>query len=108
MSSCLSSDKIIYKDVFEEELVTVSTRQIVGVLVLQIVHVLSSGDVIVYGKASNANDVLLKCPVQASPERLIFLCGNQQQSRIPSDISFSLDANKQQRQLIAELENKNR
>ncbi|KAL2097791.1 hypothetical protein ACEWY4_006998 [Coilia grayii] len=31
-----------------------------------------------------------------------------QPSRMPSDISFSLDANKQQRQLIAELENKNR
>ncbi|XP_048098889.1 dystrobrevin alpha isoform X9 [Alosa alosa] len=30
------------------------------------------------------------------------------QSRIPSDISFSLDAAKQQRQLIAELESKNR
>nr|XP_029498740.1 dystrobrevin alpha isoform X6 [Oncorhynchus nerka] len=32
----------------------------------------------------------------------------QQQQRVPNDISFSLDANKQQRQLIAELESKNR
>ncbi|XP_041698249.1 dystrobrevin alpha isoform X5 [Coregonus clupeaformis] len=32
----------------------------------------------------------------------------QQQQRVHSDISFSLDANKQQRQLIAELESKNR
>ncbi|KAM9427834.1 dystrobrevin alpha-like isoform 9-T12 [Salvelinus alpinus] len=31
-----------------------------------------------------------------------------QQQRVPNDISFSLDANKQQRQLIAELESKNR
>ncbi|KAM3866207.1 LOW QUALITY PROTEIN: dystrobrevin alpha [Diretmus argenteus] len=31
-----------------------------------------------------------------------------QQQRIPTDLSCSLDANKQQRQLIAELENKNR
>ncbi|MFT7800225.1 dystrobrevin alpha isoform X3 [Arapaima gigas] len=31
-----------------------------------------------------------------------------QQQRMASDIAFSLDANKQQRQLIAELENKNR
>uniref|UniRef100_A0A8C8FU90 Dystrobrevin n=1 Tax=Oncorhynchus tshawytscha TaxID=74940 RepID=A0A8C8FU90_ONCTS len=30
------------------------------------------------------------------------------QQRVPNDISFSLDANKQQRQLIAELESKNR
>ncbi|XP_055739507.1 dystrobrevin alpha isoform X7 [Salvelinus fontinalis] len=30
-----------------------------------------------------------------------------QQQRVPNDISFSLDANKQQRQLIAELESKN-
>uniref|UniRef100_A0A673X2K3 Dystrobrevin n=1 Tax=Salmo trutta TaxID=8032 RepID=A0A673X2K3_SALTR len=33
---------------------------------------------------------------------------DQQQQRVPNDISFSLDANKQQRQLIAELESKNR
>ncbi|XP_071217710.1 dystrobrevin alpha-like isoform X4 [Salvelinus alpinus] len=32
----------------------------------------------------------------------------QQQQRVPNDIFFSLDANKQQRQLIAELESKNR
>ncbi|XP_069477117.1 dystrobrevin alpha isoform X19 [Ambystoma mexicanum] len=32
----------------------------------------------------------------------------QTQQRGPSDISFTIDANKQQRQLIAELENKNR
>nr|XP_046215701.1 dystrobrevin alpha isoform X12 [Oncorhynchus gorbuscha] len=31
-----------------------------------------------------------------------------QQQRVPNDISFTLDANKQQRQLIAELESKNR
>ncbi|KAM6948711.1 dystrobrevin alpha [Aplochiton taeniatus] len=31
-----------------------------------------------------------------------------QQQRVPTDLGFSLDANKQQRQLIAELENKNR
>ncbi|XP_069477101.1 dystrobrevin alpha isoform X3 [Ambystoma mexicanum] len=33
---------------------------------------------------------------------------SQTQQRGPSDISFTIDANKQQRQLIAELENKNR
>jgi len=32
----------------------------------------------------------------------------QGQQRGASDISFTIDANKQQRQLIAELENKNR
>lgn len=31
-----------------------------------------------------------------------------QQQCPPSDLSFNFDANKQQRQLIAELENKNR
>ena len=31
-----------------------------------------------------------------------------QQQRVPTELCFSLDANKQQRQLIAELEDKNR
>uniref|UniRef100_A0A8K9WKY6 Dystrobrevin n=1 Tax=Oncorhynchus mykiss TaxID=8022 RepID=A0A8K9WKY6_ONCMY len=36
------------------------------------------------------------------------LASDAAQQRVPNDISFSLDANKQQRQLIAELESKNR
>lgn len=38
---------------------------------------------------------------------LLFAVVVQQQCP-PSDLSFNFDANKQQRQLIAELENKNR
>uniref|UniRef100_A0A6Q2WXQ4 Dystrobrevin n=1 Tax=Esox lucius TaxID=8010 RepID=A0A6Q2WXQ4_ESOLU len=40
--------------------------------------------------------------------RLASDAAQAQQQRVPNDISFSLDANKQQRQLIAELESKNR
>uniref|UniRef100_A0AAY4DSK3 Dystrobrevin n=1 Tax=Denticeps clupeoides TaxID=299321 RepID=A0AAY4DSK3_9TELE len=36
------------------------------------------------------------------------LAADAQQVRVPTDLSFSLDVNKQQRQLITELENKNR
>ena len=49
-----------------------------------------------------------KYSVQTPPERFLFSCENQPQFRTPSDISFSLDATMQQRQLIAELESKNR
>ncbi|GAB5569999.1 dystrobrevin beta isoform X7 [Prionailurus iriomotensis] len=40
--------------------------------------------------------------------RLAAEAGNVTQTRPPTDLSFNFDANKQQRQLIAELENKNR
>ncbi|OPJ83424.1 dystrobrevin alpha isoform A [Patagioenas fasciata monilis] len=43
--------------------------------------------------------------LQSNPARLV---QQQGQQRGASDISFTIDANKQQRQLIAELENKNR
>lgn len=38
----------------------------------------------------------------------LFLYFSFQQQCPPTDLSFNFDANKQQRQLIAELENKNR
>lgn len=49
------------------------------------------------------------CTLAFPPSMQLFLLQQQQgQQRGASDISFTIDANKQQRQLIAELENKNR
>lgn len=39
---------------------------------------------------------------------MMCLARQAQQQRVPTDLPCSLDANKQQRQLIAELESKNR
>uniref|UniRef100_A0A8C7K807 Dystrobrevin n=1 Tax=Oncorhynchus kisutch TaxID=8019 RepID=A0A8C7K807_ONCKI len=68
-------------------------------------------------KLSNALSKSLSCASSREPlhpmfpdmpEKPLNLAHIQQQQRVPNDISFSLDANKQQRQLIAELESKNR
>uniref|UniRef100_A0A4W5KDK0 Dystrobrevin, alpha n=1 Tax=Hucho hucho TaxID=62062 RepID=A0A4W5KDK0_9TELE len=65
-------------------------------------------------KLSNALSKSLSCASIWGHSILLYSYSNivklqqAQQQRVPNDISFSLDANKQQRQLIAELESKNR
>ncbi|XP_054035789.1 dystrobrevin beta isoform X2 [Dryobates pubescens] len=84
-------------------------------LIATYVSRLQSGARLVLGKRSRSRDSVLDSPGRLDEEhrliaryaaRLAAEAGNA--PRPPTDLGFSFDANKQQRQLIAELENKNR
>ncbi|KAM9240090.1 dystrobrevin beta [Leptosomus discolor] len=84
-------------------------------LIATYVNRLQSGARLVLGERAWSRDGVLDSPGRLDEEhrliaryaaRLAAEAGNA--PRPPTDLSFSFDANKQQRQLIAELENKNR